>query len=77
MLINFLGGENAADSKLKEIGTNNPALFANYKIDAPIPNAQGKLEYPFTLSAGINNINIAQQMKREAGLLGSQSKAAA
>ena len=59
---------------LKEIGTNNPAMFANYKIDAPIVNTQGKLQYPFTLSAGINNINIAQQMKREAGLLGNASK---
>jgi hypothetical protein len=56
--------------KLKEIENNNPARFANYKIDVPITNAQGKLQFPFTLSKGINNINIAMQMKREAGLLG-------
>ena len=57
--------------KLKEIGTNNSAMFANYKIDAPTLNELGKLQYPFTLSKGINNVNIAQQMKREAGLSGN------
>ncbi len=57
--------------KLKEIEKNNPTRFANYKIDAPTVDAQNKLHYPFTLSKGANNINIAMLMKKQAGLLGS------
>ncbi|MBV8660565.1 MAG: hypothetical protein JO129_00240 [Candidatus Dependentiae bacterium] len=56
--------------KLKEIEQKNPAMFANYKIDAPTPNAQGKLIYPYTLSKGVSNISTALQMKKEAGLAG-------
>jgi len=59
--------------KLKEIEANNPKHFANYKIDAPIVTAQGELQYPFTVSKGANNINIAMLMKKQAGLLGKTS----
>ena len=56
--------------KLKLIETANPAYFANYKIDAPIINAQGKSVYPYTLSRGVSNISTALDLKKEAGLSG-------
>lgn len=56
--------------KLKEIEATNPQRFANYKINPPIVGPDGKLIYPFTMEKGVNNINIAALMKREAGLLG-------
>ncbi len=57
--------------KLKELEKANPTKFVNYKIDAPIISAQGKLVYPYTLSKGVNSSYIALQMKREAGLVGN------
>jgi DNA mismatch repair ATPase MutS len=53
--------------KLKELGDKNDA-FTNYKINAPIHNDMGKLVYPYTLSAGASNVNVAMQMAEEAGL---------
>jgi MutS domain V len=55
--------------KLKELGTNN-AWCANYKVDAPTKDAQGKLVYPFTLSQGANEARVALDMAREAHLFG-------
>lgn len=56
--------------KLKEIEATNPQKFANYKINPPKLNSQGKLQYPFTISKGANDVNIAGLLKKEAGLLG-------
>ncbi len=56
--------------KLKEIEATNPQKFANYKINPPTFNSQGKLQYPFTISKGANDVNIAGLLKKEAGLLG-------
>ena len=57
--------------KLKTIGTANPKDFANYKVDAPTRNSQNQFVYPFTVSPGVSTINIAQQLKKDAGLLGA------
>lgn len=54
-------------NKLKELGNQNIGL-TNYKVDAPIKNDTGKLVYPFTLSLGASNVNIALDMAREANL---------
>jgi len=56
--------------QLKEIESSNPQQFANYKINPPTLTPQGKLKYPFTISKGANNVNIAALLKKEAGLLG-------
>lgn len=53
--------------KLKQLGTQNIGLM-NYKVDAPTKNNDGKLVYPFTLSAGASTINVAEDMAKEAGL---------
>lgn len=53
--------------KLKQLGKQNIGLM-NYKVDAPIKNNDGKLVYPFTLSAGASTINVAEDMAKEAGL---------
>jgi hypothetical protein len=53
--------------KLKELGKSNIGLM-NYKVDAPTKNDEGKLVYPFTVSAGASTVNIAEDMAREAGL---------
>jgi len=53
--------------KLKELGDGN-AMMMNYKVDAPTKNELGKLVYPFTLSAGASNVNVALDMAQEAGL---------
>lgn len=57
--------------KLKIMEQSNPKFFANYKIDQPTRSDTGKFIYPFTISPGVSTINIAQQLKRDAGLLGS------
>ncbi|MBV8660605.1 MAG: hypothetical protein JO129_00450 [Candidatus Dependentiae bacterium] len=54
-------------NKLKELGNQDFGLM-NYKVNAPTKNNAGKLVYPFTLSAGASDINIAEDMAREAGL---------
>jgi len=54
-------------NKLKELG-NNDAYCNNYKVDAPVKNSAGKLVYPFTLSMGASQVNVALDMAREAGL---------
>lgn len=54
-------------NKLKEIGANVDTC-ANYKVDAPVKNAQGKLAYPFTLSKGASDSRVAMEIAKEAGL---------
>lgn len=54
-------------NKLKELG-NDQSYCINYKVDAPTKNAHGKLVYPFTLSQGANEINVALDIAREAQL---------
>lgn len=54
-------------NKLKELGNNSP-VCANYKVDAPTKNAAGKLVYPYTLSQGANQSNVALDLAREAKL---------
>lgn len=54
-------------NKLKELAKDN-ASCANYKVDAPTKNAQGKLVYPFTLSAGANEARVALDIAKEANL---------
>jgi hypothetical protein len=54
-------------NKLKELG-NNDGYCNNYKVDAPVKNSAGKLVYPFTLSMGASQVNVALDMAREAGL---------
>lgn len=53
--------------KLKELELAN-AAFVNYKVDAPIKNEEGKLVYPFTLSRGASDVNVALDIAKEAGL---------
>ncbi len=54
-------------NKLKELG-NESIMCANYKVDAPIKNEEGKLVYPFTLSKGANEVNVALDLAKEAEL---------
>ena len=54
-------------AKVKELGTDN-ATCMNYKVDAPTKNDAGKLVYPFTLSQGASDANVALDLAREAGL---------
>lgn len=53
--------------KLKDLGKQNIGLM-NCKVDAPIKNNDGKLVYPYTLSAGASTVNVAEDMAKEAGL---------
>ena len=53
--------------KLTELGDQNIGLM-NYKVDAPIKNDAGRFVYPFTLSDGINDVNIALEMAQDADL---------
>lgn len=52
--------------KLKELGRDNKHCM-NYKVDAPT-KVDGKLVYPFTLSQGANESNVAMDIAEEAGL---------
>lgn len=54
-------------NKLKELGNNN-AYCNNYKVNAPVKDSAGRLVYPFTLSMGASQVNVALDMAREAGL---------
>ncbi len=54
-------------NKLKELGRDN-AYCTNYKVDAPTKDANGKLVYPFTLSLGASDVNVALDMARQANL---------
>jgi thymidine kinase len=54
-------------NKLKELGNENPRCI-NYKVDAPHKNEEGKLVYPYTLSHGANETNVALELAREAQL---------
>ena len=62
-------------NRLKQIGAANPAC-ANYKIDPPLRNAkgefirdeQGQFIYPYTLSPGANNVNVALERAKDAGI---------
>jgi len=60
--------------KLKEIGILDDKTFALYKINAPVKNEAGTFVYPFTISPGVSNINIAQELKWDAGLRGKQTQ---
>lgn len=53
--------------KLKDLGNQNIGLM-NYKVDAPTKNAHNKLVYPFTLSAGSSDVNVAMEIAKEANL---------
>lgn len=60
---------------LKTIGANNLAC-ANYKIEPPLRNdqgqfirdAQGQLIYPYKLSPGANDVNVALDRAKDAGI---------
>ena len=60
---------------LKTIGSKNPAC-ANYKIEPPLRNAlgqfirdaKGQLIYPYKLSPGANDVNVAMDRARDAGI---------
>jgi len=54
-------------NKLKELGRDN-AYCTNYKVDAPTKDANGKLVYPFTLSLGASDVNVALDIARQANL---------
>lgn len=64
-------------NRLKTIGQDNPACV-NYKIDPPlrdakgrfIRNIKGQLIYPYTLSQGANNVNVAMDRATDAGIFG-------
>jgi DNA mismatch repair ATPase MutS len=53
--------------KLKELANNNDHC-ANYKVEAPTRDENGKLVYPFKLSEGVNTVNVALDIAKEAGL---------
>lgn len=53
--------------RLKEVGSNNPGC-ANYKVGAPARNQAGVLVYPFTFMQGANDVNIAKEIAKDAGL---------
>lgn len=60
---------------LKTIGSKNAAC-ANYKIEPPLRNAlgqfirdaKGQLIYPYKLSPGANDVNVAMDRARDAGI---------
>lgn len=52
---------------MKEVGELTTRC-CNYKMDAPVRLDTGKLAYPFKMSKGANNINVALDMAREARL---------
>jgi DNA mismatch repair ATPase MutS len=62
-------------NKLKSIGSTNPAC-ANYKIEPPlrdekgafIRDDKGQLIYPYKLSAGANDVNVAMDRAKDAGI---------
>ena len=62
-------------NRLKMIGTANPSCV-NYKIEPPlrdkkgefIRNEQGQLIYPYKLSLGANNVNVAMERAKDAGI---------
>ena len=53
--------------KLKELG-QELSTCTNYKVDAPEQLPNGTLKYPFTISPGASNVNVALQMATNAGL---------
>ena len=53
--------------KLKVLGEENIGCI-NYKVDAPVKNEFGILTYPFTISQGASNVNVAIDLARESGL---------
>lgn len=53
--------------KLKEVGSDNPHC-ANYKVGAPARNEAGALVYPFTFMQGANEVNVAKEIAKDAGL---------
>ncbi len=62
-------------NKLKTIGANNPACV-NYKIEPPLRDAKGQfvrdskgqLIYPYKLSLGANDVNVAMDRAKDAGI---------
>jgi DNA mismatch repair ATPase MutS len=62
-------------NRLKTIGSANPACV-NYKIEAPLRDEQGvfirdskgQLVYPYKLSLGANDVNVAIDRARDAGI---------
>jgi len=53
--------------ELKKLGDKNKAC-ANYKINAPTRAHDGALVYPYTLSPGASDVNVAVAMAENAGL---------
>ena len=54
-------------NKLTELAHDTTSC-ANYKIDAPTKDTQGNLVYPYTLSSGINQTNVALDIATNANL---------
>ena len=62
-------------NKLKTIGSDNPACV-NYKIEPPLRNNEGEfirdkkgqLVYPYKLSFGANDVNVALERAQDAGI---------
>lgn len=52
---------------LKDLGAAHASLM-NYKVNAPVKNEKNKFVYPYTVSAGHNDICIAVDMAEQAGL---------
>lgn len=54
-------------NKLKELGEDH-AGCVNYKVDAPVKNADGKLIYPYTVNRGASQSRVALDIARAAHL---------
>ena len=53
--------------KLKDLGDSND-YCTNYKVDAPTRGVSGEFVYPFTLSQGASDVNIAIDIANNANL---------
>lgn len=61
--------------KLKEMGNRSDSGVVNYKVDTPIKLEDGSLKYPFTISPGASNVNIALDIAQQAGLFDEEMNA--
>lgn len=61
--------------KLKEMGKMSGSGVVNYKVDTPIKLEDGKLKYPFTISLGASEVNIALDIAQQAGLFDEEMNA--
>lgn len=68
-------------NKLKHIGAVNPACV-NYKIEPPLRNEKGEFVrddkgefmYPYKLSLGANDVNVALERAKDAGIFNKRVK---